>query len=169
MAMIGPFDATNVAPAEDFSLIPVGEYPMHIVDSEVKPTRAGTGHYAELTFEVLDGQYKGLRAWVRLNLDNPNPKAVEIAQRELSAICHATGKLQINDTQELHYKPMLCRVDIEKREGYAPSNVVKSYKALEGAAAGAVGNAPTQQQGTAPTAGATAASPSSPPWAQKAA
>lgn len=169
MAMIGPFDATNVAPAEDFSPIPVGEYPMHIVDSEVKPTRAGTGHYAELTFEVLDGQYKGRRVWVRLNLDNPNPKAVEIAQRELSAICHATGKLQINDTQELHYKPMLCRVDIEQREGYAPSNVVKSYKALEGAAAGAVGNAPAPQQSTAPTAAATPASPSSPPWAKNAA
>lgn len=165
MAMIGPFDATNVAPAEEFGPIPVGEYPMHIVDSEVKPTRAGTGHYAELTFEVLDGQYKGRRVWVRLNLDNPNPKAVEIAQRELSAICHATGKLQINDTQELHYKPMLCRVDIEQREGYSPSNVVKSYKSL----AGAVGNAPAPQQSTAPTAGATAASPSSPPWAQKAA
>lgn len=165
MAMIGPFDATNVAPAEDFSPIPVGEYPMHIVDSEVKPTRAGTGHYAELTLEVLDGQYKGRRVWVRLNLDNPNPKAVEIAQRELSAICHATGKLKIDDTQELHYKPMLCRVDIEQREGYSPSNVVKSYKALEGS----VGNAPAPQQSTAPTAAATAASPSSPPWAKNAA
>lgn len=164
MAMIGNFDATQVAPAEDIGTIPVGEYPMQITDSDLKPTKAGNGHRLELTFEVTDGQYKGRKVWVNLNLDNPNPKAVEIAQRELSAICHAVGKLQVSDSQELHYKPMLCRVDIEQSQGYADKNVIKAYKA----AAGGAGNPPAQQsapqQTTAPSSAASA-----PPWQRSAA
>ena len=78
--------------------------------------------------------------------------------------CHAVGKLQVTDSQELHYKPLVIRVDIEERDGYSPRNVVKAYKA----AAGGVGNAPATGAATAAPA-ATPASPSSPPWAQKAA
>lgn len=166
MALIGHFDATNVAPSEDFSPIPVGEYSAHIVDSDVKPTKNNTGHYAELEFEVTAGEFKGRRVWACLNLDNPNPKAVEIAQRELSAICHAVGVLQVTDTQQLHYKPLVIRVDIEERDGYGPRNVIKAYKAVPGGQ----GNAPATGAATAAPA-ATSASPSSaaPPWAQRAA
>ena len=156
MAQIGSFDATQVAPREDFSPIPAGEYLAQIVDSDMKPTKSNNGNYAELTFEVMDGEFKSRRVWARLNLDNPNPKAVEIAQRDLSAICHAAGKLQIRDTQELHYKPMLIRVEVSKRDGYADSNEIKAYKAS--------GNVPAQ---TTSTSAPAAAEP--PPWAQKAA
>lgn len=164
MALIGHFDATNVAPSEDFSPIPVGEYVVQITDSDVKPTKSGNGHRLELTFEVIDGEFKGRKIWANLNLDNPNPKTVEIAQRELSAICHAVGKLQVSDSQELHYKPLVIRVDIEERDGYSPRNVVKAYKAVPGG----VGNAPApaSSPGTSTT---TSPSSSAPPWAQKAA
>lgn len=165
MAQIGHFDATNVAPAEDLAPFPVGEYTMQIVDSDVKPTKNNNGHYAELVFEVTEGECKGRKVWTRLNLDNPSPKAVEIAQRELSAICHAAGVLQVNDTQALHYKPMLVRVDIEQRDGYSPRNITKAYKAL----AGGAGNGQPATAATTSAPAATAASPSSPPWAQKAA
>jgi len=165
MAQIGHFDATQVAPADDYSPIPPGEYAAQITDSELKPTSKG-GHRLELTFEVSDGPAKGRKVWANLNLDNPNPKAVEIAQRELSAICHAIGKLQVSDSQELHYKPMTIRVEIETQEGYKPKNVIKAYKP----STGGLGNAPAT--GTAPTAAASGASPSDgakPFWANKAA
>lgn len=165
MALIGHFDATNVAPSEDFSPIPVGEYLAHIVDSDVKPTKNNTGHYAELEFEVTAGEFKGRKVWARLNLDNPNPKAVEIAQRELSAICHAVGVLQVTDTQQLHYKPLVIRVDIEERDGYGPRNVIKAYKAVPGGQ----GNAPAGAAPSAPAASSASPSSSAPPWAQRAA
>jgi hypothetical protein len=152
MANIGSFDATTVAPREDFSALPAGEYLAQIVDSDMKPTKANNGQYAELTFEVMEGDCKGRRVWARLNLDNPNPKAVEIAQRDLSAICRAAGKLQIRDTQELHYKPMVIRVEVSRREGYADSNEIKAYKAS--------GNAPAQSSAAA----ATNSADSTPPW-----
>ena len=158
MAQIGHFDATQVAPREDFSPIPTGDYTAQIIDSDLKPTRANTGHYLELTFEVTDGEFKGRRVWARLNLDNPNPKAVEIAQRDLSAICHAIGKLQVNDSQELHYKPMGIRVEVVQREGYSDSNEIKAFKAL------AKGTTAAPAPAAAP-----AASNGAPPWANKAA
>ena len=157
MAQIGHFDANSVAPSEDFSPIAAGEYPMQIIDSDLKPTKKNDGHRLELTFEVTDGPSKGRKVWVNLNLDNPNPKAVEIAQRELSAICHAAGKLQVSDSQELHYKPMICRVEVEQSVGYADKNVIKSYKAL----AGGQGNAPASSAGAQTT---TAPSNGAPPW-----
>lgn len=163
MANIGNFDATSIAPREDFTPLPTGEYKAQVTDSDLKPTKANTGHYAELTFEVMEGDYKGRKVWARLNLDNPNPKAVEIAQRDLSAICHAAGKLQIRDTQELHYKPMLIRVEYVEADGVkrtSPSNEIKAFKAITGAApAAGMGAA----QNTAPAANG------APPWANKAA
>jgi hypothetical protein len=160
MANIGSFDATQVAPREDFTPLPTGEYPAQIVDSDMKPTKKNDGQYLELTFEIADGEFKGRKVWSRLNLDNPNPKAVEIAQRDLSAICHAAGKLQIRDSQELHYKPMLIRVEyVEAGEGRdKPTNDIKAYKALAGAA-------PSAAAPAAPAAAGSAA----PPWGAKAA
>jgi hypothetical protein len=160
MANIGNFDPTTVAPREDFSPIPSGEYQAQIVESDVKPTKRNDGHYAELTFELTAGEHKGRRVWARLNLDNPNPKAVEIAQRELSAICHAIDWLKpVQDTQVLHYKPMTIRVDFvpagPNRD--KPTNEIKAYKP----AAGGLGNAPS--------AATPAPSSAAPPWGQRAA
>ena len=64
-------------------------------------------------------------------------RCVEIANRELSAICHAVGVLKVRDSNQLHYKRMLVSVVVEKRDGYQPQNVVKGYKPLEGAGAAA--------------------------------
>lgn len=144
MAFLGQaFDPNTVPPAQDFSPLPSGEYPAIITESDMKPTKAGTGQYLELTFQVIDGPAKGRLVWARLNLDNPNPKAVEIAQRDLSTICAAAGiREAITDSQVLHNKPMVIRVEFvpagpkNQRDG----NEIKGYKQLEGAA----GHSPQQ-------------------------
>ena len=160
----GTFDANAIAPAQDLEPIPSGEYLAHIIDSDMKPTKNGLGQYLELTYEVTDGPYKGRKLWARLNLDNPNAKAVEIAQRDLSAICHATGQLQVSDSQQLHYKPHVVRVEYVKADGdrrTRDGNEIKAYKRADGFSA-----APQQvQRASAPAANAPAGGP--PPWAQK--
>ena len=55
-------------------------------------------------------------------------QAVEIAEKTLSAICHAVGKLQVADTEELHLQPMLVRVAVQAN-GY---NAVKGYTPIDG-------------------------------------
>lgn len=132
MADLGGFDANNVEPCQDFEPIPAGKYPAVITDSEMKGTKAGTGQYLELTFEVIDGEHKGRRLWSRLNLDNPSPKAVQIAQAELSALCRAVGVLAPNDSVELHDLPLVIHVKCRKREDTGEiTNEVKGYSAKE--------------------------------------
>lgn len=156
MALIGTFNATTVAPQQDIGPVPAGEYLAHITDSDVKPTKNGNGHYAELTYEILSPEAKGRKVWVRLNLDNPNQKAVEIAQRQLSAICHAVDVMNVTDTQQLHYKPHVIRVEYVKADGIKSqkdSNEVRGWKKADGPVA-------------AQPAAAPAATTAAPPWAR---
>ncbi len=116
MSDLNHFDATQVDPAVDFEPLPAGKYVAVITDSEMKATKSGTGHYLELTFQVVDGPHKGRLLWSRLNLDNPNAMTVQIAQAELSAICHAVGVLKPKDSIELHNLPLQITVKCKKRE-----------------------------------------------------
>ena len=116
MANLNGFDANSVNPATDFEPLPAGKYLAIITDSEMKPTKSGSGNYLELTFQVIDGPFKGRMLWSRLNLDNPSPQAVQIAQGELSAICRAVGVMQPKDSIELHNLPLLVTVKCKKRD-----------------------------------------------------
>ena len=131
------FDANTVAPSEAFSPIPAGDYNMVISHSEMKPTKDGQGWYLELKLTVLDGPHKGRTIFDRLNLGNSNETAVKIAQQTLSAICHATGVLQVADSGQLHDKPM--KVAVKVKPGTTdypdPKNEIKGYGAYMGASA----------------------------------
>ena len=126
----GTFDASGVEPNAPLEALPPGDYKVQILQSEMRVTKAGTGQMLWLDMEVLEGPLKGRHVYDQLNLINPNPTAEEIAQRTLSAICHAVGKLQVADSEELHFLPMLVRVAV-KPNGY---NEVKGYKPVQQAA-----------------------------------
>ena len=135
MASLNGFNANDVDPASDFEPIPAGQYSAVIVESEVKPTRNGTGNYLQLTFEIIDGPHKGRLLWSRLNLDNPNATAVKIARAELSAICRATGILTPQDSVELHDLPLVITVKCRKRSDTSEiTNEIKGYRKKELAA-----------------------------------
>ena len=134
MADLNGFDARTVEPVADFEAIPAGKYPAAITESEMKPTKAGTGHYLQLTFTILDGEYKNRILWARLNLDNPNQTAVKIAKAELSAICRAAGVMAPKDSQELHNLPLLITIRLKKRSDTGElANEVKGYSKRESA------------------------------------
>ncbi|MBF0589162.1 MAG: DUF669 domain-containing protein [Magnetococcales bacterium] len=121
----GTFDASQVDPSKPQDPVPPGEYRVQIINSEMRVTKAGTGQYLWLEMDILDGTCAGRKVHDRLNLVNPNAQAVEISQRTLSAICHATGRMQVKDSEELHFQPLLVKVAVSKT-GY---NEVKGYKA----------------------------------------
>lgn len=151
MANLNGFNAANVEPAIDFDPIPAGKYLAVITASEMKPTKTGNGTFLELTFQVLEGQYKNRMLWSRLNLDNPNAQAVQIAQAELSAICRAVGVITPKDSIELHNLPLLVTVKVKKREDTGDLvNEIKAYAKKEAA------TGQPQQQTT-----------STPPWSRK--
>lgn len=158
MAYLNNFDANTVDPASSFDPIPAGKYIAAITESEMKPTKNGNGHYLEMTFDILDGQYKGRKVWARLNLDNPNATAVQIARGELSAICRAVGVMQPQDSIELHNLPLSIKVTCKKRDDTGEiTNEIKGYEKKEAA----LQNSPATPRATAPAAQATNATP---PW-----
>lgn len=179
MAFLGAtFDATQVEPQGDYTPVPPGEYAVQIIASDMVETSTKTGQMLKLEMEIIEGDQAGRKLFDRLNLDNPNAQAVEIAQRQLSAICHAVGKMSVQDSEELHMLPMIAVVKVDpprtdKKTGkeYGPSNSIKTYKALGNAAPAASGGfggggfKPAQQASTAQPSGQA----SSAPWKRTAA
>ena len=154
------FDASTVDPQDSFDPIPAGNYLVEITDSEMKPTKAGTGSYLQMTLKVLQGNYAGRLLWERLNLDNPNKTAVEIAQKTLSSICHATGVLNVTDSVQLHNKPMIAKVKVKRDDEYGDKNELSGFKKAEGAAMPTAAHPAVQQ------AAQSAPAAQSMPWAQ---
>lgn len=96
--------------------LPAGAYRMIVAASEIKTTQAGTGQFLELELQVIDGEHSGRRLWDRLNISNPNPKAEQIAKANLSRLCAAVGVKHLTDTAQLHNKPVLVDVQIDRKE-----------------------------------------------------
>lgn len=167
MAYLGSFDANTVEPA-DFSALPAGDYSVLISSSEWKSAKSG-GQYLALTLQVLEGAHAGRFLWHNLNLNHSNAQASEIAQRELSAICRAVGRFQINDSEELHNIPMIVKVAyIPPKDQWPEKNQIKQWKPAGSAAQPALTPAPAPATKPAPKAApapAPAAKPSPAPKA----
>ena len=140
------FDANTVEPNVAFEPVPAGKYIAVIIDSELKATKSGNGQFLELTFEIIEGEYKGRKVWDRLNIDNPSQKTVEIARRNLSAICRAVNVMQPQDSVDLHNLPLEINVKCKKRDDSDEiSNEIKGYATKANASA-----PPQTQQQSAP-------------------
>lgn len=122
------FDANEVEPNAGFEVVPAGEYDAVIVASKVEPTKKGDGKMAVLELQILSGEYQNRKLFDRLNLWNPNEKAVQIARGTLSAICRAINVLQPKDTTQLHNKPLRVKVAVSDDPQYGKRNEVKGYK-----------------------------------------
>lgn len=160
------FDASKVAPSQPLQPLPDGWFPILITESEIKPTKSGDGQRLALTLTVCEGHpYAKRKVFDGLNIANPNPVAQQIAQEQLSAICHATGVIQLQDTQQLHGIPLLVklvttakRTDTVTGQVYEPRNEVKGYAKIG-----------TQEVNmTPPPAVNSAAAPAAPAWATQA-
>lgn len=151
------FNASSVDPMEarSYEPLPNGDYDMIITKSDVKPTKAGTGHYLELEMQVLGGEHSGRRHWERLNVDNPNKQAEDIAKAALAALCFAVGVEDMTETEQLHDIPFIAKVEIDRKDptrnrivGYASAGVPTAASAAK-----------------APAARPAAAAPAKKPWA----
>lgn len=151
MADLQGFDANEVEPTSDFEAIPAGKYVAVITESEKKPTKAGTGQYLQLTFQIIEGPHSNRILWARLNLDNPNATAVAIAKAELSAVCRAVGVMAPKDSVELHNLPLVIHVRCRRRDDTGDiTNEIRGYSRKE----------------SVPVAASAATAVSTPPWSR---
>jgi hypothetical protein len=141
MANLSGYDASNGETMDTRDVLPAGEYVACIVKSERREAKTAGNAYINLEFEVQDGDQKGRHFWAMLNLWNSNEQAVQIAQRELNSICHAVGKLRIDDSEELHGIPMRVSLKVDDNAQYGKQNRTTGYKPLNGAGQRIAGNA----------------------------
>jgi len=152
------FDAHEVEPLKPFEVLPAGTYRAQIVESEMRVTRDGMGQFLWLMLDVLEGPYQGHKLFDQLNLVNSSPKTVEIAKRTLSAICHATDRMEIVDSEELHLIPMTISVTVEPpKNGYGEKNRIRYLSPKKDAAS------PREQRPAAAVASPASATSTQPP------
>jgi hypothetical protein len=162
------FDASQVAPQASTGPLPAGTYLAHITESDVQPLKSGNGEGLKLTFEIMDGQFKGRKVWENLNIRHSNEDTQRIAQSQLSALCHAVNVIKLMDTAALHFKPVRISVTVREAQGqYKASNNIKGYESAGGFSAPAAASAPVADTPVWPTAEQEAAKSKAPAWARK--
>lgn len=121
------FNAQEHEPSKALEPLPNGWYDASIEKSEIKPTKDQSGAYIQLVYNILTGDHSGRKVFHNLNVQNQNPQAVEIANKELSAICYSTGVMNVSDTSQLHNIPHRIKIAIVQGQN-GPQNSVKGFR-----------------------------------------
>jgi len=142
----------------DFSPLPDGWYTATVAGAELKQTKAGTGSYISVRYDITGPTHQGRVVFGNLNISNPNPKAEEIGRQQLGDLMRAIGLDTVQDTDQLIGGQCQIKLTIRKSEEYGDSNEVRSWKAVEGSRMPSPGSTPVASQSSAGSA---------PPWAKK--
>ena len=138
----------------NFEPLPAGWYTCTIGGAEVKSTKAGTGEYISIRYDVTGPTHQGRVVFGNLNIKNPNPAAEAIAYQQMGELMRAIGLGRVDDTDQFIGGQLQIKLDVRKSEQYGDSNDVKAFKSLSGGA---------MPMAAAPKAAAKAA----PPWIKK--
>lgn len=129
---LNPTEFQNLEPMGDNSILPAGDYVMQIVQSDLRETKSGNGHYLWLEFDIVKGNVPaGRKFWDRLNILNPNETTRKIANQQLLSISRAVGfDMPPDDSERLHFKPIKVVIrhkenkqgNLEARPAYLPTS-----------------------------------------------
>lgn len=112
------FNPHQFDPTQGIGGLPLGKYPVVIESSEVKPNKNNDGGFLQFGLKIIDGPSAGITGAYRLNLYNTSAKAVEIAHRQLSAVCHVVNVFKLGndgtDVSVLHNIPFIIEVGPQK-------------------------------------------------------
>ena len=115
----------------NFTPLTPGIYAAKVIKSGITKTKVGD-NMLTLTFEVL-GANKGRRIFENYMLTHSNPKAVQAGLGRVKSLAANIevdfDKLQ--DTSELHGKPVGIKVKIEESEEYGDRNRISGFLAYE--------------------------------------
>ena len=114
--LIQAFNAQQFDPTQGVGGLPIGKHPVIVDSSEVKPNKENNGGYLQLNLKIIDGPQTGTVGAYRLNLYHSNQQTVEIAHRQLSAVCHVTGVFMLQDSAQLHNIPFIVEVGPQKND-----------------------------------------------------
>lgn len=155
MAQLDETFSVDSLPVSDrnFEPLPAGWYTAVVNGAEVKVTKAGTGKYIAVRYDITGPTHQGRVIFGNLNIKNPNPTAEKIGREQLGEIMRAIGLATVQDTDQLIGGQLMIKLDIRESEQYGASNDVKQFKS----------------SGSAPPKAAPASAPAkaAPPWVKK--
>lgn len=115
----------------DFEELPNGVYQVEIEASDVTKTSNGRGTILKTTNIVIaPEEFKGRKLFNNFNLENDNPQAQEIGQKQFAALCRAIGVDAVDDSEELHFRSYTVKVGLGKpsKDGQYPARAeIKRY------------------------------------------
>lgn len=125
------WNLTGVKEQSSFEPIPKGDYLVVAKAGELKATKDGTGKYCKVEFEVLEGDFKGRKLWMNFNVQNANPKAVEIALSQMKSFFLAAGAKESSiatlTPDSFAGQSATAVVDLQS-DSYGEKNVIKGFK-----------------------------------------
>ena len=155
MAQLPETFSADALPVSDrsFEPLPAGWYTCVVNGAEIKNTKAGTGQYISVRYDITGPSHQGRVVFGNLNIKNPNAKAEEIGRQQLGELMRAIGLATVQDTDQLIGGQLSIKLEVRESEQYGASNDVKAFKA----------------NGSAPSAPAVKAAPAkaAPPWVKK--
>ncbi|KRE22568.1 hypothetical protein ASE66_25600 [Bosea sp. Root483D1] len=118
----------NPGPSSGYLPLPAGPYTLEIVETDYVVNLAGTGMVLKCKAQVVGGDYDQRPFYINYNLENDNATAAEIGQRDFAGLRRATGVLQLEDSQELHFKQFGVLIGIRARKDTGEmENVIRAY------------------------------------------
>ena len=160
------FDINDIPEAEkrEFEPVPAGWYTASITNANLRDTKAGTGKFISVRFDITGPEHQGRVVFTNLNTSNPNPKAEEIGRQQLGEVMRAIGVQKLDDTDQLLGGNLSIKVTVRNDPNYGPGNEVRGFKAIEGS------TPPVSAPAAAPPAkaakAAKAAKSATAPWAK---
>ena len=155
MAQLDETFSADALPVSDrnFEPLPAGWYTAVVNGAEIKVTKAGTGKYIAVRYDITGPTHQGRVVFGNLNIKNANPTAEKIGREQLGEIMRAIGLATVQDTDQLIGGQLMIKLEIRESEQYGASNDVKGFKSN--------GAAPSK------AAPAAASGKAAPPWVKK--
>jgi len=116
----------------NFEPIPAGWYKVSISSTQLKQTKAGTGEYIALRYNVLGPAHQGRVIVGKLNIRNPNLKTQDIGIQQLGELMRAIGLVSVEDTDQLIGGHLEVKVQISEASSDCNfSNYVSNFRAIK--------------------------------------
>lgn len=149
MQLTGTFDATTVAPEQSAGTKhPLGNFQAQITDTSIEESKDKQSGMFNVEFTTPAGTIQK-----RYNLWHSNPQTVEIANKQLSALCHATGIFRVQwENEGAALRGARCSIEVGDqidKQTKQPNGYVEVKKVFD-TTGNEPGKAPSQAQQPAP-------------------
>lgn len=114
----------DAEPSSGYTPLPAGEYQMEIVESDYVPTAKGTGMILKCKAQIVGGEYEGRPFYINYDLEHRARTKQERGQRDFAGLRRATGVLNPEDSEELHFKTFGVKIGVREDTG---ANIIRRY------------------------------------------